>query len=190
MLITLRKANALTNAIQESVRQIDLKTNVKLNEFEDPKQVLDAARQKLLEAINKKTALQRVLYTIRKAVGQANHESGINDMLTEVAAIEKEIQVYTNLVAEPVSENITVISGKLEKIRNNKAETRRSILGYDDTVDSGVLLSQDIMDFKNCISNLKKQKQQLQDKILENNVKTEIVLAEDVVLLLQHEGLV
>lgn len=189
MRVTLRKANALTNALQDAVRQIEFKTNVKLNEFEDPNQVLNTARQVLLGDINKKTTLQRVLYSIRNSVGQANHESGINSMLTEVAALEKEIQIYASLVTESVSENLTVISGKLEKIRNNKAETRRSILGYDDTVDSGVLLPEHIVDFKNIISNLKKHKQQLQDQILETNVKTEIELAGATVEVLRVEGL-
>jgi hypothetical protein len=39
------------------------------------------------------------------------------------------------------------------------------------------------------VLNLKKQKQQLNDEVLELNIKTEIPLSEDVVASLQAEGL-
>ena len=40
MKITLRKANALQNSINEALRHIDVKTKVSLNEFQDPEGVL------------------------------------------------------------------------------------------------------------------------------------------------------
>jgi len=40
------------------------------------------------------------------------------------------------------------------------------------------------------IQNLKKQKQKLNDEVLELNIKTEIPLSDDVVATLQAEGLV
>jgi hypothetical protein len=40
------------------------------------------------------------------------------------------------------------------------------------------------------IKNLKKQKQKLNDEVLELNIKTEIPLSEEVVATLQSEGLV
>lgn len=40
MQITLRKANAIQNAIHDTIRSIDIKLNVELNEFQDAATVL------------------------------------------------------------------------------------------------------------------------------------------------------
>ena len=88
-----------------------------------------------------------------------------------------------------VREAAVVIAGKLEKLRNDKSE-RRSIYGYGDTVDTGVFSADDVAGFRAVVANLKKQKQALQDAVLEANVRNEVVLGEAVVKTLQAEGLV
>ena len=86
--------------------------------------------------------------------------------------------------------SLEVIKGKLEKIKNDKGETgRRSIYGYGDTVSTSVLGREQIAQAKAEVLNLKKQKQQLNDEVLELNIKTEIPLSDDVVASLQAEGL-
>ena len=56
---------------------------------------------------------------------------------------------------------------------------------------STTVVSQDQIDqAKSEILNLKKQKQKLNDEILELNIKTEIPLSDETVKLLQQEGLI
>jgi hypothetical protein len=57
------------------------------------------------------------------------------------------------------------------------------------TVSTGVIGAEQIVQAKAEISNLKKQKQKINDEVLELNIKTEIPLSEDVVATLQAEGL-
>jgi uncharacterized protein YdcH (DUF465 family) len=56
-------------------------------------------------------------------------------------------------------------------------------------VSTSVLSKEQIAQAKAEVLNLKKQKQQLNDEVLELNIKTEIPLSDDVVASLQAEGL-
>ena len=91
--------------------------------------------------------------------------------------------------SEVVSE-IAVIEGKLEKIRNRKEDSRASLYGRDDTVTTGVISREQMDQITTEIKNLKKQKQKINDEVLELNIKTDIPLSEDVVATLTAEGLI
>jgi hypothetical protein len=189
MNITLRKANALQNAINDALKHVDVKVKVSLNEYQDAEGVLAVSQADAKQNIQRRVALTNALYDIRKAVGEVNHTAGVDAKLTELARIEKQIQLYGAYVGSEVREAAVVIAGKLEKLRNDKSE-RRSIYGYGDTVDTGVFSADDVAGFKAVVANLKKQKQALQDAVLEANVRNEVVLGEAVVKTLQAEGLV
>ena len=188
MKITLRKANALQNSINEALRHIDVKTKVSLNEFQDAEGVLAVSAAEAKKNIERKVSLTNALYDIRGGVGYVNHTAGVDEKLTEIARIEKQIQLYSAYVGVEVREAATVIAGKLEKIRAGKDE-RRSIYGYGDTVDTGVFSADDIAGFKAVVANLKKQKQALQDAVLEANVRNEVVLKQVTVDTLTAENL-
>jgi hypothetical protein len=191
MQISLRKANALQNSITDTLRQIDLSATVNLNEFEDPEQVLDAKRNNLLLNITRKANLISTLYEIRKAIAAANVKSGVNQSLADAAEIEKKIQLYAELSTLDERMASVVVSGKLNKIRNDVGETRRSALyGYKEGVESSVLNSEDIKNFKSELNLLKKQKQKIQDDILEANVSNTITLTTESLQVLSNEGLV
>jgi hypothetical protein len=192
MKITLRKASALQNAIQEAVKNIEVTVKVELNEFELPGVALTTANVKLIAADQRRTALTKALYTIRAQVGTANAECGINERLAKAAYVDKRIGQLTALVAtDAVQDNMTVIQGKLDKIKNHENEnSRRSIYGYVDTVGTGVLTQAQVDGFKAEQLALKKDKQKLNDEVLELNVRTEIALSDETVAVLTSEGLV
>jgi hypothetical protein len=192
MKITLRKASALQTAIQEAVKNIDVTVKVELNEFESPDVALSTANAKLVAADQRRTALTKALYTIRAQVGTANAECGINERLAKAAYVDKRIGQLTALVAaDAVQDNMTVIQGKLEKLKAPGAEnSRRSLYGYSDTVGTGVLTQAQVDGFKAEQLALKKDKQKLNDEVLELNVRTEVVLSDETVAVLTSEGLV
>jgi hypothetical protein len=64
------------------------------------------------------------------------------------------------------------------------------LYGYNDHVETGVLTQEQIDTFKADLSALKKEKQSINDKVLELNIRTEIVLTDEVVKILQAEQLV
>lgn len=192
MKITLRKASALQNAIQEAVKNINVTVKVELNEFENAETALANANAKLISADQRRTALTKVLYVVRAQVGTANAECGINEHLAKAAYVDKRIGQLTGLVgAEAVQDSIVVIQGKLEKLKAPGTEnSRRSIYGYSDTVGTGVLTPEQVTAFKAEQLALKKDKQKLNDEVLELNVRTEIALSDETVAVLTSEGLI
>lgn len=188
MKITLRKAAVLQNAINDALKQIDIKSEIALTEFHRPEDEIALAAAEARANIQRRDALNRALYGIRHRVALANHDAGINSYLTEVAELEKQIQFYTGLAGKEVRESADVLAGKLRKMSEVEAKSR--IYGYGDTVNTSVFTAEDIAGFKKTVSDLKKRKQQLQDSILELNVRTEINLSDETVNVLRAEGLV
>jgi len=191
MNITLRKANALQNSIQEAIKGIKVDLSVEINEFQSVEEVLTKANATLIENDGRRQQLTMALYNIRALVGTANTASGINTMLAKAAFIDKRVGQLEELSKSSEITSLDVIKGKLDKIRNDKGDnSRRSIYGYSDTVSTSVLSKDQIAQAKAEVLNLKKQKQKLNDEILELNIKTEVPLSEDVVATLQAEKLV
>jgi uncharacterized protein YdcH (DUF465 family) len=190
MNITLRKANAVQNSINETVKSIKVELTVELNEFQNVEDALSKANSELIANDGRRQNLIMALYNIRALVGTANAASGIDTALAKAAFIDKRIGQLEQLAGATEITSLEVIKGKLEKIRNDKSETARSrIYGYSDTVSTSILSKEQIAQAKTEILNLKKQKQKLNDEILELNIKTEIPLGDDTVATLQAEGL-
>ena len=188
MKITLRKANALQNSIQDHLKTIDTKVSVSLNEFQDPEGVVAVARGELVANDMRRGSLTRALYRIRAQVGRANVEAGVSDLLADAAYIDKRLAHLKGLAESEATEATAVLVGKLDKIRNDKSERRA--YGYNDSVATGVLTTDQIEGIKGDMRSLKKQKQSINDKVLELNVRTEIELDADTLEVLNKEQLV
>ena len=189
MNISLRKANAIQSLINEAIRGIKIDTSIEINEFQNAQEELQQANDLLIVNDARRQKLLLALYNIRGLVGTANSNTGIDLALAKAAFIDKRIGQLTELAEAKAVTNIAVLNGKLDKIRNRKEESRASLYGRDDTVSTGVIGAEQVAQAKTEISNLKKQKQKLNDEVLELNIKTEIPLSEDVVATLQAEGL-
>jgi len=174
MKITLRKANALQLAIGEAVKNIDIKTDVKINEFQDGETEIATAASEFKANLERRTQLLDAMYAIRKAVSVANSAAGVDVKLADVALFEKQVQFYNSLAAKTVRESEKVVAGQLAKLRESKDDSRRSIYGYANTVDTSVLTTENIKSFRTVAATAKKAKQKLQDELLEINVRTEI----------------
>ena len=191
MNITLRKANAVQHSITEAIKNIKIDLTVEINEFQSVEDVITKANSTLVENDGRRQKLTMALYNIRALVGTANTASGIDTALAKAAFIDKRIGQLEELAKATEITALDVIKGKLDKIRNDKSESTRSrIYGYSDTVTTGVLGLEQIAQAKAEVLSLKKQKQKINDEVLELNIKTEIPLTEDVVAVLQAEALI
>jgi len=177
MKITLRKANALQLAIGEAVKNIDIKTDVKINEFQDGETEIATVATEFKANLARRTQLMDAMYAIRKAVSVANSAAGVDVKLADVAQLEKQVQFCNGLAAKTVRESEKVVAGQLAKLREGKDDSRRGIYGYASTVDTSVLTAEDIRGFRVAAATAKKAKQKLQDELLEINVRTEIEVA-------------
>lgn len=184
--ITLRKANAIQQSILDMIRGIPLESNVAINEFEQPEQKLEETRVKLNASISAVTELYQALYGIRLLVGEANAKVGIDNLLTNIAHTEKTIQLNSQIGNFPAQTNLDVVKGKLEKIKTTEST---SMYSRSNDVITGVLADTVVNQYKLSVNALKKAKQQMQDKVLELNIKTEIELPRGIVAILEDADL-
>jgi hypothetical protein len=186
--ISLRKANAVQVNINDLLKNIAVKPVIEISEFVDPVVTLQAANDALMAADVRRSDLLMALYSIRATVGIANFNSGIGNRLSHLAYIDKRLGQLDALVSETAQiKDLQIISGQLEKIRNRREEHR--LYGYENTVSSGVLQAAQMESIRNIMRELKKQKQKLNDEVLELNVRTEIELTDEVEAILVKEGI-
>lgn len=189
--ISLRKASALQKVITELMASIEIKTTIEINEFQDVEIMLTKGAEDLLKNDVRRSDLLMSYYTLRGLVSTANANQGINLRLGEAAYIDKRIAQLTPLTqATAVVADAGVLLGKLDKIRNRPADSRASLYGRDEEVSTGVLPENQVEAIRKVVSDLKKQKQKLNDEVLELNVRTEVELTPEVEAVLQREGVI
>ena len=190
MNITLRKANALQTAITDASKGIKLDLTVEFNEFQDPAVALPALNAEFFANDKRRADLLTAQYSIRGLVGAANATSGVDAKLTQAAYIDKRIGQLETIGSATEMTELTQLVGKLEKVRARAPDARASLYGREDTVSTGLITKDQIAAAKAMVRDLKKQKQVLNDEILELNVRTEITLPSDVEAVLRTEGLI
>lgn len=188
MKITLRKANAIQQSIQDLIRGIQVETNISINEFENVNTKLDEATAKLSASLVAIGDLYEALFSIRLLVGKANSEE-IDGLITRAAHLEKLIQLNSQLSNLAPRTNIDVLNGTLDKIRASNSEASSVYGSRYNQVNTTVLTGEDIAKVKAAVAKFKKEKQKLQDKVLELNIRTEIELPENVVTILTDADL-
>lgn len=188
MKITLRRANALQNTIQDHIKSIEVKTSIALNEFQNTEGAVLVARGLVVANDLNRAQLTKTLYRIRAQVGRANVESGVSDLLADAVYIDKRIGHLKDLAESNITEAYEVLTGKLDKIRASDNKSR--MYGVSDIVETGVLTAEQLEGYKADMRSLRKEKQRINDKVLELNVRTEIELDADAVVLLQAEQLI
>ena len=183
MKLTLRKANAVQAAINEMIKSLDLSTGVTLNEFEEVQEQIDAVRNRFWTHAATRNKLVMALYEIRSQVATANAKAGINDRLADVAYFEKQISHYNMLASKGVQTAMRVLNGQVKK----NAEVKEDAYSYSrrDVVTS-IFTESEIEDFRRKAADSKREKQRLQDTLLELNVQTEIELDEETAQFLER----
>jgi len=138
MEVSLRKADQLANAIKELLQDNSVVQTISLNAFDDNwKTKIEAQRAAVADKVLRLTKLYRALAEVRKAVGRANAECGINDLL---ATDNFHKQIFSMLhaisVAEPASDDAVI--GSNLAARQTKGEHDR--FGYGNNYDMQVNL--------------------------------------------------
>ena len=172
MNITLRKASVVQNRIREILSTIHTSAEVLLNQFEDPDALIKESRATFQKNMKDRIDLQEALYGIRKLAGAANQAAGINDLLTDVAKIEKQRSLYEKLGGLQPRLSSILIEGKIKFLKEGKDDSVFSGLQFE----SCVLAKEEIDEFIAKSQALRTEEQKLKDQLLELNFKTEINL--------------
>jgi hypothetical protein len=183
MQLTLRKANAVQAAINDEIKSLDLITVVALHEFEDARNQIQTARDKFYASAGQRESLLAVLYEIRSKVAKANAASGINDMLATVAYLDKQISFTTMASSRGAQTPLNILNGQL------KATASKEDIYSRRDVSTSIFTEQEVLEFKQEIQRLKREKQKLQDDLLELNVQTVFALSETSTNTLKKAGI-
>src|SRR6056300_2030385 len=186
MNINLRKANALQNSIQDALTSIEMESQVEINEFENPVDVIQTANNNFFGNDARRQKLLQAFYNIRALVATANAGCGISTNLAKAAFIEKRLQQLSSIASQRPVTDMEVIKGRLDKI---KARDDKEYYGARDTVSTSIVGAEQITQARVQIKDLRKQKQKINDENLDLNFKTEIPLTEDTVKTLTEEGI-
>ena len=187
MQVSLRKANALQVLINEALKGLELKSDVSINEFQNPAQEIELAKRKFDLNVQRRWNLISALYDIRTKVASANAANDIDNLLADLARLEKDIVFFSQYVKANVRTDLEVVRGKLDKIANREGE---SYGFHSSEVSTSIFTETDLESFQNNVSLAKKKKQAVQDALLEANVRTTIELAAGTVEVLKAEDII
>jgi len=192
MQVNLRKANAIQAEIRKAISAVKLELNVAVTEYTvDIPAGLAAAELNFITAIQRKEALNKVLFNIRTQVGKANATSGISDMLAEVQRVDAVLTIVGTVANAAEAKPLSEITARIEKMKANVSTDARTALYGEryNNVETSVVSQQMIAQYKTKMKELKREKQALQDKLLTLNVGTTITLDAGEIDLLKDEGI-
>ena len=192
MQINLRKASAIQAEIRKAINGVKVEQNVSVSEFTtDVEAAIGKAELEFRQAIERKEALNKALFQIRAAVGRANAESGINDVLADIQLIDAQIALKSTVASAPLRKDVTEINARIVKFKQAPSNDRLALYGdrYNN-IESGVVSEAAQAAAKAELKILKRDRQGLNDKLLQLNVNTLIQLSDPTKMTLQEEGLI
>lgn len=191
MQVNLRKANAIQTEIKTAISEMQIETQVTITEFESPAEVMEKARERGAKVKAARSSLNDALFEIRKKTAQANTSSGISDALTDINQLEAQISMLRPTAAPAaLAMNEKVMEGRLKKLKETPTDQHYYPGQSQSGVTTGLFSEEEIEVAGQEISKLKRQKKDLQDKLLGLNVATEIELSEKAVKALEEAGII
>jgi hypothetical protein len=193
MQVNLRKANAIQSEIRKAINAVKTEVSVSVSEFTpDIEKAVTDAQTEFLNAVKRKEQLNAVLFEIRSAVGRANVQSGVSDLLAEVQNVDAKMTIFTTVSSATAAKTVDELKARVEKLKSTSSEQSARMAVYGErynNVETSVV-SQSVLDkFKAEVKTLKRAKQDLQDKLLNLNVATTIALSANSVSVLKEEGI-
>ena len=193
MQVNLRKANAIQAEIRKAISNVKTEVNTTVTEFTvSIVDAMDKAKAEFLAAVKRKEQLNAALFDIRAAVGRANAQAGVGDLLAEVERIDGKLNIIAVVANATVAKTFDELRARVEKLKANSTGENSRLALYGDrysNVESSVVDQGTIDAAKAEVKALKRAKQDLQDKLLNVNVGTTVTLSADTVSVLKEEGI-
>lgn len=190
--INLRKANAIQSEIRKAINSSGVQDTLSFTEYtQNIPTEFEFAKDAFAVDVTRKVALNTALFNIRKSVAQANANMGISDILADVELIDATMAVYSTVASKQVAKSLDEINARIEKMKAAPADTARASIYGDrySNVETSVVDQSTIDVAKQKVKQLKREKQTLQDKLLELNVNTVIEISDVDVNVLKVEGI-
>ncbi len=195
--LNLRKVEHIKEELTRAINNIDIKTTHEFEGYLDTAVELKDQQDALEASVQREMDLTAILFNIRKQVGQVNATSGINDILCDVALVDRYIGIYQEITQVKHSANLDLIQSKLERVmreNSNKIyefedEWERVLYAALNRVSEPVVPAELLDQAQKELKEYKRKKRALQDKLLNLNIQTEIQLEDREVKILEEEGI-
>lgn len=187
--VNLRKATALIARIEENLQEVlrvpcQSVVDIHTHKSQSVADTVALAQKKFDDAVAMIDVYYRILLNLRTAVGQANAASGVSERLTKIAIIDRKIRTLNTWANNQPTVEIDYLNSRL-----NTLSTAYGTPGVVDYVQYTTSSAKTLEQIKQTIKDLKKEKQQLNDEILELNIKTTISLDQQDVESLTQAGI-
>jgi hypothetical protein len=195
MKVTLHKALRIRSAVEEKVKAFDVKPVVALDVDSaavraDVAKVIADARDGVRARLDKFRALNDVLSKLRLAIADANVFVGVERLLADQGAVDREIAKIKALVEAPRIDTGSLsnkIDRKIEALKLPQQGYGRS---ENDTLSVNVLSAEDVALFTARLVELRRNKERLEDERAAINHRNDIEIGEDDVKVLTEHGII
>ena len=186
MELSLRKANALQEAINELVNNgfdgIDESVDAML--VNDWQQTTAALRSEHRGQLDDKLSLVNTRYMIRSLIGKANALNEISTILGHIANNDAQINLLNRQLRNlDIQKDIAIYDRKIELKKQELVKSERSSFSRD-SVTIPVYTREYKKDIEKQVRVLEKMNVRLKDRLLEKNITTKVMLPHSVIDLL------
>lgn len=189
MKVSLRKANALQEALGEAIKSAT-KTSFEVDvvNYEWWKKEINNTQSRYLDEVRGKLEMVKARFEIRKEISTHNNLCGVSDKLTELAQFDSMITTIQRWILQrPTREQDEILEKKRDRklIRLNNPEYD----GYSN-MDVSVISIGEHNHWTDKVQELRRNKASINDQLLELNIRTEILLSSQVESVLRKENLI
>ena len=180
MRVTLKRASALALALTSI--EIAIPHTVSVSAFDDAPDAFDTWGVELRSQVDKVEQKWATVYAIRSLIGKAN-EGKINELLTERAATDKLIAIYSGIPSRKTNPSVAMLNRQFEAVRG----AQPGVIARNQNINVELETSS-IVDQR--LDELKARKRMIEDGLAGWNHDTSITLPDDVVEVLRTFKLV
>lgn len=193
MKLNLRKARKLETKIKSYVDSNDISYGFRVRIKESPDKVVQSreeARQKLISDITDLEQLIELRYSIRTSIGTANESTGINRLISQRAMLESKYKFFKNDSMSFIGKGV-VTDEEIKDTLEFKLNNPSTGYGSDKVTTEFLALKDKDLDTRDGIrKSIKRELEDIDDKLSASNLSTTIELGINQIALLKLHGLV
>ncbi|NDV52276.1 hypothetical protein [Salipiger sp. PrR003] len=177
MQISLRNANAIQRELASLISGLEQTPEFEVNGIENPLKDVDHRSKRWVLHREQADDIREALYGIRKSVSAANHVSGLNDVLADIAKTEESIKVTKRALEAKERPSSEYLMGAHNKLAEDKSESVYRMGAEIPTITYGLLTFEQREYLTEELADLRRTLHRLKDRSLQLNLNTLIDVA-------------
>ena len=187
MQLNLRQAHELQTRINSSVKELqdEMELNVDLFYEGDPVGVLSNMTNRAMSDLETIQKLLMIKSELRGKVARKNAQAGIDDRLSQIACLQRLIEVYERAMGRGMRNDLHAVKERLASRREaHKANPDNGDrYSCSDSFNVDVFDKKDHAEMRSRIKRFRREIRDTQEQILQLNVNTYVTLEQGIVLL-------